>query len=212
MPGYHGDDVPVVRCAGAKAERARAAARLLVQKGCDGLLSFGVAGGLSPDLKPGSVVVADAVIGPDGTVYETDADWGEGLLQGIAGKVDIKVAAITGRDKAITNAQEKKELFEKTGAVAVDMESHAVAEIAAHAGIPFLAIRAIADPSKRQVPGWVMKGIADDGSIKTGVMVGGLLQQPWALPKLMLLGLESRKAEKALRRVAFSAGGRFGLA
>lgn len=211
LPGYHGDDVPIVRAAGAKADKARSLARLMVQSRCDGILSFGMAGGLDPKLKPGSLVISDYVYGPKGEVYKADSDWSDGLLPLIAGKVDIKVAPVAGRDKPVTGWQEKSDLFKSTGALVVDMESHGAAEIAAQAGLPFLAVRVVADPAGRDVPGWVMKGVDENGAIKVGAILAGLAKQPWYLPTLILLGVDSKRAERALRRVAVSAGGRFGL-
>ena len=50
--------VQFCRVAGADAVRAGLAARALIAEGCLGLLSFGLAGGLDPNLEPGAVIVA----------------------------------------------------------------------------------------------------------------------------------------------------------
>jgi len=46
----------------------------------------------------------------------------------------------------------KRALYLKTGALAVDMESHIVAGVAAAHGLPVAAIRVITDPALRAVP------------------------------------------------------------
>src|SRR3954452_21420495 len=64
-----GQGVEVVYAARADLlERALTAA---LARGCCGIVSFGTAGGLAPDLEPGSLIVADAVEGPFGRL-ETD--------------------------------------------------------------------------------------------------------------------------------------------
>src|SRR3954463_8625208 len=71
-----GEGVEVVYAARADLlERALSAAGA---RGCSGIVSFGTAGGLAPDLKPGALVIADAVVGPFGRV-PTDAAWANRL-------------------------------------------------------------------------------------------------------------------------------------
>ncbi|HBD33444.1 MAG TPA: squalene--hopene cyclase, partial [Cupriavidus sp.] len=57
--------------------RDAALARVLdarLVQGCDGVISFGVAGGLDPTLPPGTVIVATAVRVGDAS-YSTDPYW-----------------------------------------------------------------------------------------------------------------------------------------
>ncbi len=49
---------PLIRVSGTRSGRAGEAARALLAEGCDGLLSFGVCGGLNGALKPGTVISA----------------------------------------------------------------------------------------------------------------------------------------------------------
>src|ERR1700761_4226056 len=71
-----GEGVEVVYAARADLlERALSAA---VARGCAGIVSFGTAGGLAPDLEPGSIIVADAVAGPLGRL-QTDRAWTDRL-------------------------------------------------------------------------------------------------------------------------------------
>ena len=65
----------IVAVAGASPARASAQASALIDRGIDGLVSFGVAGGLNPALAPGTVVIAGQVLAPDGTRFETDPAW-----------------------------------------------------------------------------------------------------------------------------------------
>ncbi|HEX6141448.1 MAG TPA: hypothetical protein VFZ01_01920, partial [Geminicoccaceae bacterium] len=52
----------LIRCSAADAARGRAHAATLVDEGVDALLSFGLAGGLEPTLRPGDLLLADRVL------------------------------------------------------------------------------------------------------------------------------------------------------
>ena len=72
---FPADSRPTVRCAGANSARANTIARELAQEGCQGLLSFGTAGGLTAGQPPGGVIIASMVSAPDGRVFETSKAW-----------------------------------------------------------------------------------------------------------------------------------------
>src|SRR4051812_37505966 len=69
----HGE-MPLIAVAGLGAGRAAGAARQLVRQGATHLLSFGLAAGLDPALKPGRAIVATAVQGENGTQF-CDGAW-----------------------------------------------------------------------------------------------------------------------------------------
>jgi len=111
-----------------------------------------------------------------------------------------KIAALFGADEIIDNAMKKAALFANHGAAAVDMESHGAARAAAHAGAPFLAIRAIADPADRALPAAALKAVAPDGSTRVLTTLGAAMRDPRQFPDLMKLGRDSAAATKTLRR------------
>jgi adenosylhomocysteine nucleosidase len=123
---------------------------------------------------------------------------------GVAGGLDPKLKVgdivrdrIHSADAPVTSPAQKARLFRTTGAVAVDMESEAVAEVAREAGVRFAVVRAIVDPAHRSLP----RAIRADG-----VDWLALLAQPGDWMKLMALARDWRRARRALRDVAF--GGR----
>ena len=65
----------------AKLTAAIAEARTLVN-GCPGIISFGVAGGLAPHLKPGTCVVGSAVLSGTDRM-PISAEWAQKLLSAI---------------------------------------------------------------------------------------------------------------------------------
>ncbi len=201
---------PLVLCSAARPHLAREAASVLVSKGCRGLVSFGMAGGLDPALKTGSLVVPDAVIAPGGRRYPTDAAWLNGLKKSLSPDVAVHGGAVMGSEAAVTSPAAKRELFKSTGALAVDMESHIVAAAAARANLPFIVVRAVSDDANGSVPDWVLGCIDEDGRPLALAIAAGAAVRFWQIPDLIALGRGAGKALAVLRRVASVPGLGFG--
>ena len=199
---------PEIRCAGANAGRARNAARDLLAEGCDALLSFGIAGGLDPLLGPGTTIVADAIVTQTGQKFKTADRWRERLLRALNGLPAVRSATVAGSDWPITTEVERLALSEASGASVVDMESHAVAEVASDAAVPFLALRVVADTFTDVVPMWVNDCVSDDGGIKPLALTTGLIAQPGDIMALLRLAQTSRVALVQLSRALLLAGPR----
>jgi adenosylhomocysteine nucleosidase len=113
-----------VRCSGASSERARSEAARLVAEGTAGLVSFGLAGGLVPDLRPGAPLLPDTVRSLDGRSFPTDPAWRERLKALFAtGGFRTMGGALAGSERIAATIADKRALREATGAVAIDMES-----------------------------------------------------------------------------------------
>lgn len=189
-------------CAGADPNRAADGARRLLECGCSALLSFGVAGALDPALRVGEVIVPEAIISPFGDRLPTDDGWRQRLLSYLDTARSVPVA---GSDVALLNRTQKAEVRRRTGAAAVDMESHAVARVAQAGGVPMLAVRAVSDPFHRSMPAWIAATVADDGTERPWVVASQVLRRPWQIPGLIRLGLDFEAALRSLRRVVADA-------
>ncbi len=172
-PGVH------VICSGdgrnlaAKLTAAIAESRTLV-RGCPGIISFGVAGGLAPDLSPGTCVVGSAVISGSERM-PISAEWSRKLLKTIP---DAVSGILLGVPKPIANPDEKRALYLETGAIAVDMESHIVASVGLAHEIPVAAIRVITDPAKRALPASAVAAMRENGTTNIGAMLRSVMQTP----------------------------------
>ncbi len=164
--------------------------------GCGGLISFGVAGGLAPHLKPGTCVIGSRIIDDDAT-RETDARWAQRLTRLIPGSV---YGAIAGVAQPIAHADDKRRLHEETGALAVDMESHIVAEAAERHRVPLAAIRVVVDPVGRTIPRSALAGSRPDGTIDPIAVMRSLARYPRDLVGLIRLSLDTRAARATLVR------------
>jgi adenosylhomocysteine nucleosidase len=188
-----------VRVAGLEAGNAERCAQELIEAGCRPLVSFGLAGGIAPDLVPGAVVIADSVISPEGYAYATDVGMTARLLAALPNAVRRPIA---GSATILASPADKAQLHARTRAAAVDMESHQVAKAAHQAGIGFVAIRAVADPHTASLPATALTAVGPDGKPDIARVIAGLIQRPWDLPSLLRLGRYSRIAHEALGRVA----------
>jgi len=161
-----------------------------------GIISIGIAGGLSPDVRPGSVVAATAVIaGP--VRFETDPGWAQRLMRVAP---HCRPGVIAGNDTVIASRPEKTDLFERTGAVAVDMESHIAAAAASAHNIPFAALRVVCDPADRTIPPAALVAMKRDGSIDLGAVLRSVMAEPGQLLSLAYLARDSKIAFRTLLR------------
>lgn len=192
-----------VTSVGADERRAGEAARRLLAQGAGALASFGIAGGLDPDLPAGRVIVSDTILVPDGASLVGDKGWAERLAEALSG--DCGRCPVLGVARPLVTAGEKADWFARTGAGAVDMESHAVARVALEAGLPFIAVRAVADPARRSLPRAALTPLQPDGKADLGPLILGLLARPWEIPALFTLAVDTGSALRALRRVALAA-------
>ena len=192
---------------------AQAMARQLAEDGVKALVSFGMAGGLDPALRPGDLVVGSGVALPDGQVVSADRRWWPRTLARVAENVPktaaqrpkVVVGQIYGSDAAILSAPEKADLFARTGSVAVDLESAAVARVAVGRGLPFAVVRAVADPADRPVPALALAGMGPGGEMRPWAVLRRLIGAPRHLPALIRLGGDTRRSLAALRMVPWSA-------
>lgn len=186
---------------GAGAENAGRAAELLVKQGANRLISWGCAAGLVKGLQPGTLVLADCCIAADKTVFETDKPWREYILTLFAGQAPA-VKSLAESDTVISLSEDKMKLAHATQAAALDMESASVARVAKANGIPFVAVRAIADPHDMNLPRAVSVAVDEQGQVNLGKLLAYLVAHPYELPALIRLGRHFKAAKLTLKRVA----------
>ena len=197
--------VPVV-CGGDGQNLAVSLARAMAA-GCGGLISFGVAGGLAPDLKPGTCVIGSAIL--DGEQQrQTDARWAQRLMRIIPDSVYGPIAGVA---EPIAYASDKHALHQRTGALVVDMESHVVARAAAQHGVPVAAIRVVVDPAQRTIPRSALAGTRADGTIDPIGIMRSLLRYPRDLVGLVRMAFDARAARATLVRGSALLGPGLGL-
>jgi hopanoid-associated phosphorylase len=180
-------------------EAAAVLARQFARAGARGLVSFGIAGGLSPDLKPGALILGDAVIAGEGR-YPCDPTW---LAQARARLPAALVGPVAASDSVVGTRAEKRALAEG-GAIAVDMESGAVAAAAREFGLPFLVLRAVADRADDEIPAAAAAALLPGQGARAFALA--LLRRPQAVPALVRLGWRTGIGLRALSRAVRALG------
>ena len=188
-----------VRCAGPGWSRAGKAAHGLVDDGAEALVSFGLAGGLDPALPVATVILGESIIGPDGVRSNLDADLRARLAECISlfAPMDARVA---GTEDPVADVAGKARLLRESGAQVADMESDAVARIAAERGVPCGVVRVVVDPAGRAVPRAALAALGEAGDIRTGRLLATLVARPWELPGMVALASDAWRALRTLRR------------
>ncbi|MEM5384451.1 phosphorylase [Paraburkholderia phymatum] len=184
----------------ARADLLERALNEAVARGCAGIVSFGTAGGLAPDLAPGALIVASSVHSPLGQVH-TDLHWSARIVTALgATPLNTKLwrGPIAGVGAPLVGAADKAALHASTGALAVDMESHLAGAIAEANGLPFAVCRAVVDPAWRTLPSAATAGLRDDGTTAIGPILRELARQPSQIGGLLQVAADARAARSTL--------------
>ena len=195
-------DKLLVVYSGAGHVNAKSASELLVAKGANRLISWGCAAALSESLKPGDLILADELIDAGNVVMAASADWLAYAKNSLAKFVVIQSGRLAESTSIVSSSKEKKQLHAITGAIALDMESVAVARVAKQHTLPFLTIRVIADPVNMNLPRAINYSLNDQGEMVLRKLLLFLFLHPAELPGLIKLGLHFNAAKKTLKSIA----------
>jgi adenosylhomocysteine nucleosidase len=203
----------VLAYSGAGANNAQAAAQLLIAQGATRLISWGCAGALSAGLQSGDLVLADTLIDAEGATIVVNADWHQHvkalLLEYKPSPFDklrtgfvLHCGSLLESKTLVSTSRDKQQLHQQTNAVALDMESVAIAKVAQSHALPFLAIRAIADPVAMDLPKAIGHALNAQGDVELGKLLKFLLWHPSELRGLITLGQHFNSAKRTLKLVA----------
>jgi adenosylhomocysteine nucleosidase len=195
-------DKLLVVYSGAGHVNAKSASELLVAKGANRLISWGCAAALSESLKPGDLILADELIDAGNVVMAASADWLAYAKNSLAKFVVIQSGRLAESTSIVSSSKEKKQLHAITGAIALDMESVAVARVAKQHTLPFLIIRVIADPVNMNLPRAINYSHNDQGEMVLRKLLLFLFLHPAELPGLIKLGFHFNAAKKTLKSIA----------
>ena len=154
------------------------------------LISSGFGGGVLPGLTVGDVVTAEQVLHWTGTAFEqveTSYFTSENALMPLSG------CFITG--DGILNKKRLVELLPNIiNRPVVEMETAAVARVAAERSIPFLGLRAISDPWNEELAFSINEFCDDEMRVRPLKVLATILHRPYIIPQLCRLARNSTKA------------------
>ena len=180
-----GRRVAVVLSGAGRENAARATEALIVGHHPQWVLSTGFAGGLSPELKPQDVLMVDHLVDTSGARLaidlKVDPDW-------VATASGVHVGRLLTADRLIRLPDEKRSLREQYDALAVDMETFAVAEVCRRHRVRFLAVRAITDGADEELPPDVRKLLAQKTkTARLGAAAGAIWRRPSSFKDMVRL-------------------------
>lgn len=193
-----GDGVTTI-CSGADPARLRTLLSEIDARNFRAVISFGLAGGLDPALRPGDVLIADDIVAGAKT-WRANHDLASAHHSALSPHQKVLRCRFAGADATVMNAGAKTALRVATNASAVDMETHIAAEFAERAKLPWGALRAVCDPASRALPQLATAGLKPDGGIDFAATLKSLARDPLQIPALIRTGIDTAIAVAALRR------------
>ena len=207
----HQQNVVLLQC-GMGPERAAQAVLWLEQRyQLAGLLSVGFAGGLQAELRSGDALLVTHILAQDDVTRTTDLAVDSGIrpdarLAHIAAMAVAQAAVVShagtllSTTAVVAQAAAKQALGQQSGALAVDMESYSVGQMAAQSHVPFAVLRTIFDASHENMSLPVAACTTANGSLQPLRLFGCLACRPWLLLQLPHWWWASQLAGRHLQR------------
>ncbi len=191
----------VIIYAGTGVDNATLASKQLITLGATQLISWGCAASLIPSLHSGTLILPAQLISHDNNIYPINSAWLQHAKSNLT-KIQPYIGNIAESLTIVATPTAKHQLHQDTQAVAVDMESVAIAKIAAQNQLPYLVIRTIADPVTMQLPSVINQALNAQGQVQLSKLLQLLCFHPQQLPALIKLGWYFHKAQNKLKSVA----------
>ncbi|HEV3137492.1 MAG TPA: hypothetical protein VGZ26_06300 [Pirellulales bacterium] len=183
-----------VGCAAA----ARATQALILGHRPQWIISAGFAGGLHDSLAQGDVLMADEIVDTHDRRFEIDLKLRD---ESFAARRRVHIGRLLTTDRIIREPEEKRALGTRYGALAVDMESWAVAEVCRTEKIRFLSVRVISDAVGHTLPediDFLVKRRTTAGRI--GAAAGAILRRPSSIKDMWQLKEDALVASDRLAK------------
>lgn len=181
---------------------ARDALQFLLAPGCKGIVSFGVAGALHPEMKVGDLVVGIKVQTDGDRCFYSHRNWRDAIHKVCNTQVQAWDAFVYSSSviRGDTPA-DRARLLANYNAWAVDDESWAVAQTASAKCLPFAVIRVISDTYDQTIPSAAMVPAHVDGSSNIPAILSSIEQEPIQLIQLAKIAYQFETAIKVLKKV-----------
>ena len=184
--------IAVVETGPGAALAARGTRALIDAHHPDWVISAGFSGSIVPPVVQGDIVIGTSIRSHDGRDlkfdlrFESDPDSG------------LHAGSLLTAEKILRTVTEKKLAATKTGCLAVDLESFAVADVCRQEGQKFLAVRTISDDLTADLPPEALAIFAAQGYRRWGAVAGSLFRRPSSVQDLWELRSQAVRAADAL--------------
>jgi adenosylhomocysteine nucleosidase len=195
------------------------------------IVATGYAGGTLPGHAAGTLAIAETVVAGGGGPDAADRVGAEPVPSQLSGHVacdrslvhlahssaqQLRVPFATGllatTPRIVCAAAQKRALGETSGAIAVDLETWHIGRVAADAGVPFLAVRAIVDTVDDDLPGFVEQLAPGPRPPAALPALRYLARRPASLPSIIRTGRAAGRARRTIAAFIAEFGDRWGAA
>jgi nucleoside phosphorylase len=188
--------------AGIGCTRAAEGAQLLIQRfSPQALVSFGFAGGLMPQLARGTVIIGTELVGAESS--QTLAKANRPLVDQFLAATEAaglpgQWGSIVTTQHLVADARSKAQLWGRSGACAVDMETAGIVAVACEAGLPWVAVRVIIDSAEDALPVACRTMLRGDGHVAMWRLMRTVCRCPWLLRHFLRLAGDTATARRHL--------------
>lgn len=189
---YDNIRVAIVECGVGYARARRATEAMIDAHSPAWLLSVGFSGAMLPSMKVGNIVMGNEIVDTHGQRLAIDLHAGSDEAHGLF------VGKFLTADEIVRTVAEKTRLHETLGAIAVDMESLAVAQVAREQKTKFMAVRVISDDMSADLPPEILSVLGGSGAVRIGAALGALWKRPSSMKDMLKLREHAQTAAKNL--------------
>ncbi len=158
------------------------------------IISAGFSGALQAGMKIGDIVVGNSIVDTAGNELAID------LKMAPDPAIGLHVGRLLMVERIVRTVEEKKTLAEQFGALAVDMESLAVAQVCRQAKTRFLAVRVISDDLSADLPAEISSVVGTSGTVRLGAAVSAIFKRPGSIKDMWRLREQGIDAAERLAR------------
>ncbi len=140
------------------------------------VISAGFAGALCPQLKRNDILIADRLLDANGNQVPVELPT---ALASLFTQSGIHRGPLLTNDRVVRTPGERRQLFERWGASAVEMETWAIAQVCRQHQTPFISVRVINDTSDETLPDDIEHLLSQkSGAAQLGAALGSIWRRP----------------------------------
>jgi hypothetical protein len=185
---------------GPGSERAQAAAARVLASGAELCVSWGLAGALDATVAPGALLAPRRILSTSAPALAVD-ERRHAALAVLADEFELLTGDLLTVPTVLESPDAKRAAALASRAIAVDMESAAIAGAAARAGVPFVALRVIVDALDDALPSDAEQWVDERGQRRMAPALRAVVAVRQWRP-LLKLAHRYRVASRVLTRLA----------
>lgn len=193
--GLGGKRLIVVESGAGQKPAASATEKLILGHHPQWIISAGFAGGLDERLKQGDFLLANSIADTTGQVLDIDLKMADDPAQ------RLHVGRLLTVDRVIRDPEEKRRLGGEHRALAVDMETLAVAQVCRREQVRFLSVRVIIDAVDKRLPHDIDVLVNKQTTAgRVGAAAGAIFRRPSSIKDMWQLKEDALAASERLAK------------